>query len=353
PARSGVNPEALSVFHNVFEIGNQGTQDVCVDFEVDVPSIPDDADVPARYDFGPGDPAVVFYRGNNRDEYTNTSLFDTDRDAAISLPLDNGESQCIGFEVRAFGFESGTDLFEDIELTIRADTDAQCRENVADPVPRILGPTDGLVGYWPLDSVDDGTAEDVVGDNDGTVVGDASSVTGAVGNAASLDGGNDYVEVSDTLDLVEAFSLSALVKAPTEQGSWTRLISREQSGEGNRQYNLIFDNDGTKARTAVDTLDEDAVIVEDTDSIIDDEWHLLTTTFDASSELRLYVDGTEVDSESVSSPVVSRSSELFFGTIAHTPGKRLYEGQLDDVRIYDRALSSSEVSSLHDATIGD
>lgn len=154
----------------------------------------------------------------------------------------------------------------------------------------------------------------------------------------------------DTLALVDAFSLSALVKPASEQESFTRLISREKSGVGNRQYNLIFDRSGTKARSAVDTLEADSVIVEDSNSIIDDEWHLLTTTFDASSQLRLYVDGTQVDRTTVSASVVSRSSRLFFGTIAHTPGRKTFDGLLDDIRIYNRALSKDEVRNLYNAT---
>jgi hypothetical protein len=74
-------------------------------------------------------------------------------------------------------------------------------------------------------------------------------------------------------------------------------------------------------------------------------------TFDAASELRRYDNGTRGGSVSTDAPAVSRTTSAYLGTIAHTPGDRLYQGLLDDVRIYDRALSESEVQALDDATV--
>ena len=133
PAGSGVNPEALSKFHNVFEICNQGTQSVCVNFGVDgeIPTIPDGseegeeaADVPDRYNFGPGDPAVIFYEGD--DEEALFPVEESDPNLSEAIELDVGDCACFGFNVRAFGFDSGEDLFADTDLTIIADADASC-----------------------------------------------------------------------------------------------------------------------------------------------------------------------------------------------------------------------------------
>ncbi|QSG10736.1 DUF1102 family [Halapricum desulfuricans] len=129
---SGVNTEALSVFHNVFEICNLGSQSVCVDFAADVPVIPNGADVPDRYGFEDGDLAVVFYRGANRSAQINVDNLDTDRLGAF--PLDVGDCQCIGFEVRAFGFDTGEDLFADTDLAITAKAGSSCANEPVDPV---------------------------------------------------------------------------------------------------------------------------------------------------------------------------------------------------------------------------
>jgi len=190
-AGDGVNAEALSVFHNVFEICNQGTQDLCVDFTVDVPEIP--GPVPNRYDFESGDPAVVFYRGSNREEFINTEGLNVDRPGAISLNIEDGECECVGLEVRAFGFEAGTELFADAELTIRADADGNCEDGVADPGP---GYSCGVYADAVVDSEQGTTA------GDGSIAAEQSDPTSALGqeNAGSYPTDASY-------DTSEVFSL--------------------------------------------------------------------------------------------------------------------------------------------------
>lgn len=234
-------------------------------------------------------------------------------------------------------------------MTIRADANAECTvaEGVdpADPAPT------SPVGYWPLDNFSNGTTPDVVGNADGQLNGNVSAVSSPSGGA-QFDGDDDYIACSDVLDFTDSFTLSAIVDPSGKQGSYTRIISREQSGQGNRQYNMIFDKSGRRPRSAVDTTNQNSVIVEGNSSHEIDQggpYHL-AVTFDSTDALRLYLNGQEIDSESVSAPMVSKQSELYFGTIAHTPGDRLYDGQIDDIRIYDRALSAGEISGLNSDT---
>jgi predicted ribosomally synthesized peptide with SipW-like signal peptide len=224
----------------------------------------------------------------------------------------------------------------------------QARNNTAGIVPR-----SGLVGHYPLDSVGDGVADDISGnDNDGTVQGGVSPVAGQVGDAGSFDGVDDHVTVPDdpSLDLTDAVTLAAWVKPSSSQDDYARIISREQGGVGNRQYNLGIDSTASDPRTVVDTVGPNTVEVSAMVSFTDDEWHHAAMAFDASDALRLYVDGTEEDSTPVSSPLVSRASTVKFGAPAHLPGKDRFAGRIDDVRIYDRALSDSEMTALYDAT---
>jgi len=362
PSGSGVNTNALSRFDSVFEIANQGTQDVCVDFAVEVPRIPDGANVPEGYDFGPGDPAVVFYRGSDRGRYVINNRLDTDRDGAIKLPIDNGSSECIGFEVRAFGFETGENLFGGVDLTIRADADAECtvpeEGDVADPTP--TGPTDGLVGYWPLDDLSDETAVDVADDNDGDVVGGVATEPGRVGNAATFgDGTNDYVEVGtgETFGLPQ-FTVAAWAKV-TDTDSGLRTVFARQNPDANdpfqnRTFVLWFDDadeffgaEVITARTAESDGDLQDVTAGDQD-YTDGEWHHLVATAESNGELVLYVDGESKGSQSVDGSLYTGAGQTWIGL---SPGQdRPLDGAVDDVRIYDRVLSADEVGTLYDST---
>ena len=121
----GVNPQAISTFHDTFEICNQGTQPICVDFQTEPRAIPDDAEVPEYSDAEPGDPSVVFYEG--ADESARIDVDELDVGRAGAFHLEPGECQCVGFTVRAFGFTPGTDLFEDSGVTFKAEAGAECK----------------------------------------------------------------------------------------------------------------------------------------------------------------------------------------------------------------------------------
>jgi predicted ribosomally synthesized peptide with SipW-like signal peptide len=221
----------------------------------------------------------------------------------------------------------------------------QCRHNDG------VGLSTDLVARYPFDVAAGSTAADVSGNgNDGTLVNGPGATGGQFGDAVSLTGSTDYVAVADdpTLDLTDAFTISAWVETSGTQPSYARLVSREQSGVGNRQYNLGFTPGGMRPRTVVDTGATTSVEVSGSTPITDGNWHHLAITFDATDDLRLYVDGTEEDTTSVSAPVVSRSSDVVLGGVAHTPSSLQYSGALDDVRLYGRALDADEVGTLAD-----
>jgi hypothetical protein len=368
PAGKGVNLNAVSVFDNVFQIANQGTQDVCVDFEVDVPQIPSGADVPERYDFGPGDPAVVFYRGSSRDDYVISNRLNPDRDGAIQLPIQNGNAECIGFEVRAFGFNSGTKLFENANLTIRADANANCSPgggngtDVADPTPT------NPVGYWPFDNddIDDGLATDVSGNgNDGTVEGPTSEtgVGGGDGNAAGFDGTDDYISVDSDPTLTfgdgssdDPFTVSAWVYIPKERnthvlgkGYNTSSLEYLLNVDTNREWVQLRMYSGSGTQTIYRRAEFP--------SSNTDEWHHVAGTYDGSgapSGITVYVDGTEpttVETRDTNYTAMdNRGDDVEIGAVLRGDDQYggFFKGRIDELRVYDRDLTATEMQSLAD-----
>lgn len=260
PSGSGVNTNALSRFDSVFEIANQGTQDVCVDFAVEVPQIPDGANVPEGYDFGPGDPAVVFYRGSDRGRYVINNRLDTDRDGAIKLPIDNGSSECIGFEVRAFGFNAGENLFGGVDLTIHADADSDCRLGSAD-----LSPGSNYVSEGPyrLRAVDIDNGDDISGRDgvtadldlspegalefdlatDGTVDGGAGLETAYGATGVNLDG-IETIEIDVDFDAQKGGDLQSNFYVGVDEAQDDISRSTVRDGSVERSAVIGFDGDG-------------------------------------------------------------------------------------------------------------
>jgi hypothetical protein len=215
-------------------------------------------------------------------------------------------------------------------------------------------PTAGLVSYWPLDDLEDDTAADYVGRNDGIINGSVSTVTGKVDGAAAFDSGYIEVGTGEIFGLSE-FTVSAWARAEDEDASRLRTILARQDPTGRsyekRTFVLWFDDDSgffgagvISARAA--EADRDLRTVTTSDSYLDGEWHHISVTAVADGELTLYVDGSEQTTEPIDGPLYTGSGKTWIG---QSPSQvRPLNGAVDDVRIYDRALSDSEVTALRD-----
>ncbi|MDV7350877.1 LamG domain-containing protein [Halorubrum distributum] len=329
---SGLGTDSVYNFDKVFQIVNQGTQGVYVWATFGGSS--------DGFDVGDTDTDIWLYPNGDPDD----KLRDSEDDV---LYLPTGSSADIGVYVDTHDLDIDDD--QELTMTVRADVNNPAQGDVVGGGGTVVeGPADGLVSYWPLDDVESGTAVDAVGTNDGTVEG-VSSVDGKVGNAGAFDGSDDYVGIPDdpSLDLTESLSLAAWVKPASGQEGYERIISREKAGGGNRQYNIGLDQSATEPRTVVDTTAEDGVEVSGAISVTDGKWHHVAMTFESGDAVRLYLDGGKVDETSVGAgdTLVSRSSQVVLGAPAQLT-KLFFEGRIDDARIYDRALSETEVSDL-------
>ena len=100
---------------------------------------------------------------------------------------------------------------------------------------------------------------------------------------------------------------------------------------------LIYKNGGSPATYSV----------SGPSMVIDNQWHLLTGVYDSSNVI-LYLDGSSVNS--TPAPGVTMSSTAYsFEIGGNTNGNtyHYFNGSIDDVRVYDRALSATEVVNLY------
>jgi len=97
----------------------------------------------------------------------------------------------------------------------------------------------------------------------------------------------------------------------------------------------------------------DIVIVHPTDfapvssvtSVVDNKWHLLVGKYDGST-VSVYVDGKFENSSNFNHGIGSNNSELIIGNDPDCPN-RFFNGIIDDIRIYNRALSEEEIKVLY------
>ena len=202
----------------------------------------------------------------------------------------------------------------------------------------------GLVGYWSFNEGTSTVALDYSGNkNKGTLVNGPTWVNGKQGKALNFDGGDDEVLFSDPV-VGSNFTFGAWIKPNSNFGtSGDGIFDTKPAAVGALR---VFGNTGTPAQLCWDiggnVPDQ---CLNDTGYNISDwtnQWHHIVLVLSTNSTTRLYVDGVSVGT--VSNSVSASSHTFLVGVYNNT---NYFNGLIDDVRIYNRALSASEIQALY------
>ena len=200
-------------------------------------------------------------------------------------------------------------------------------------------PPTGLVAAWSFNAGAGTTAADATGKgHTGTISGAAWSAAGKNGGALSFDGINDWVTVADAndLDLTNGMTLSAWVRPSGAGADWQTVVLKESPGF--MVYALYADTDTNRPSGHV-VIGGD-LDVRGTAQLAANTWTHLAATFDGAN-LRLYVNGALVATRAVAGSMSASTGVLRIGGNA-TWGE-WFGGLVDDVRVYNRALSQTEI----------
>ncbi len=203
-----------------------------------------------------------------------------------------------------------------------------------------MPPPPGLVAWWP----GDGNANDIIGINNGTLLGNATANgTGIVGQAFSLDGVNAAVNAG-TNSLFDFsggsadFTIEAWVK-PAALPSFSTGFASKSLGDFDGWVfgifsggNLLFSGTGNWSVNSGPGV------------VVTGVWSHVAVTHTGGT-YTLYCNGSQVGSGSGGTWTGS-TAPLQFGT---NPPRQNYNGLLDEVSIYNRALSSNEVAAIYAA----
>ena len=213
----------------------------------------------------------------------------------------------------------------------------------------------GLVLYLPFDKPnEDGVVHDESGaGNDGHVFGAQWIAEGRFGGAYhfSLTNFTDRIVIpnSDSLN-PDYITIAARVKGVDHDGIWHRIMDKD-CWHG---YCLSFAGDGLKDKARRGKLQFEGQAGMGSDRVIDDNrWHHVAATFDGQ-KARCCVDGVE-SSHQVRNPgpLKKTSWDLCLGNsvVDYGTGELLaFDGLIDELRIYNRALSATEIKMLATAT---
>ncbi|HEX5218115.1 MAG TPA: LamG-like jellyroll fold domain-containing protein [Verrucomicrobiae bacterium] len=211
----------------------------------------------------------------------------------------------------------------------------------------------GLVGWWP----GDGNATNVLGTNNGSLQGGAIATNfGMVDRTFSFDGTNGYVQVPNST-LFQPTNLTI--------ECWVRFSGLDSAGSGPAagvQYLIFkqnsratsfegFDLGKTRVsgndvfRFVVSSATGQSVSIHSTTLISTGVWYHVAAVR-GSNFMQIYVNGVLERQTNVTFAQNYGSLPLYFGTSGQASWDRRFKGDLDEVALYDRALSSNEIAAV-------
>ncbi|MEM9548268.1 MAG: LamG-like jellyroll fold domain-containing protein [Bacteroidota bacterium] len=206
-------------------------------------------------------------------------------------------------------------------------------------------PTEGLVAHFELDN----NAEDSSGnENHGVIVGEFAGNEnrfGAKDKALLFDGLTNYMEVLDVskMNISDAVSISLWINPLSlSTEGFTGLVNKWQfvTGLGGRGYYLGINPEGLTVRWNTGSVNTDANMIQT------DEWVNIVATYDSTTmnvyrncELEKSIPADESILPTTVPFRIGAQSQLFEGT-------QFFHGAVDEVLVYDRALTQSEITQI-------
>ncbi|MBI2439308.1 MAG: hypothetical protein HYV45_01755 [Candidatus Moranbacteria bacterium] len=235
---------------------------------------------------------------------------------------------------------------------ITSTTDAVSGSATGKAVSRTTDNT-GLIGHWSFEEGSGTKTEDVSfsNANTGTLTNGPSFIDGKIGKALSFDGTDDFVTMGNVLDMgTSNFSISAWVKSTsTATGNYNGIVYKKSTVyQYSAGYRLNMP-DGKFNFEIADGTDY-VSLTSSTSGKNDGLWHHVVATAEKGQAMKIYVDGV-LDGTAAETTIGNIDSSMYFSIGAlTTDGSNYYhpfDGSIDDVRIYNKALSQAEVANLY------
>ena len=202
-----------------------------------------------------------------------------------------------------------------------------------------------LIAYYTADN----TPNDVLGTYNGTLVNGTTYGTGIINQGFSLDGVNDYVDISP--------SLGASLTAPTSSFSYSAWIYKTKSGQG-----FIIQNGGSNFGCSMCVTSGGYLglfygggsgvrgVSNSAGFINLNTWYHCVVTYDGAGNIAFYKNGSAVDTQTVSWTDGAGTADAWIGSFLGA--SNYFGGIIDEVGIWNRVLSASEVTELYNGGTG-
>jgi hypothetical protein len=184
----------------------------------------------------------------------------------------------------------------------------------------------------------------------GTLTNGATWGTGHAAGAVSLDGVNDFVELGNplSLQLTGSMTVSAWVKSAAFPADDAAIVSKRTSGEIGFQLDTTIDRGPRTVGFKLTTSAGGNMFRYGATSLLANSWYFVTGVYNAAtSELHVYLNGQLDDGTLVGTVSATQQNSTANVNIGRRPGLNTFNfnGLIDDVRIYSRALTAGEIQT--------
>jgi len=209
-------------------------------------------------------------------------------------------------------------------------------------------PTSGLVAYYKFS----GNANDSSGNSNHATVNNVTLTSDRFGNANkaySFNGINSYISIPHhAMFNFSNYSISTWIKyngpGPASTVFWSILSKNNTAGGNFDPFHILLIN-ATKNSGGRIGSGTTHIEFSPSPSLNDGGWHQITIVFNNNfNTIRQYVDGVHVHTSSFTANPVTNTSPINIGRWAGY--NNYFNGAIDDIRFYDRALSHNEIADL-------
>lgn len=215
-----------------------------------------------------------------------------------------------------------------------------------------------LVSWWPLDETSGTTSEDIQDGNDGTHQNGPTPTAGKVDGGLDFDGTDDHVKAGNdsSLDITGPITIDAWIKPDTIDKFQDIVVKGDFKGNtGAITYFLLIMRDapGVTAGTIRFgiNLGQAGDHVDSSEPIVAGVFTHVAATFDPGTDaVKIYINGVEKGSGTITGAPPSNNDELFIGALQNNAGTlNQFDGTIDEVEIFDRVLTATEILAIFNA----
>ncbi|MDZ7611403.1 MAG: LamG domain-containing protein [Candidatus Moranbacteria bacterium] len=282
---------------------------------------------------------IMTWDGIDLKLYVDGTLDDT---ASGSLSINDVDYTAIGRQ-GVYDAKNMQGQIDEVRIYNRALSEGEIERLYKLTRPKIKAPTrDGLVGYWSMEEGSGTQVGDMSGNgNHGTMQNmDPATdwVTGKYGQGLDFDGSDDYVDAN--IPEISSVPLSVSFWMKPNDGTWRSILKISDGGLNVCSFG--FDGTVNRYKFKMDADGDDTSIADTLNSL--NKWVHVTATV-TDEEVRLY---RNADLRGTSS--WPKTMNLNVLNIGDSPlASDLFQGKIDEVRIYNRALSEGEIETLYES----